>query len=78
MFITGFSPSVVRAGIMGTISVMSGVFYRKNDTWNNICLSLLLLLIYNPFLIKNISVLLSFAGTIGILVLQKNIKSIID
>ena len=76
MFITGFSPSVVRAGIMGTISVMSGVFYRKNDTWNNICLSLLLLLIYNPFLIKNISVLLSFAGTIGILVLQKNIKSI--
>ena len=76
MFITGFSPSVVRAGIMGIISVMSGVFYRKNDTWNNICLSLLLLLIYNPFLIKSISILLSFAGTIGILVLKENVKSI--
>lgn len=76
MFITGFSPSVVRAGIMGIISVMSGIFCRKNDTWNNIFLSLLILLVYNPFLIKSISVLLSFAGTIGILVLQKNVKSI--
>ena len=36
----------------------------------------MILLIYNPFLIKSISVLLSFAGTVGILVLQKNIKSI--
>lgn len=76
MFITGFSPSVVRASIMGIISVMAGVFYRKNDTWNNIFLSLLILLIYNPFFIKSISVLLSFAGTIGILILKKNIKSI--
>lgn len=76
MFITGFSSSVVRAGIMGIISVMAGVFYRKNDTWNNLCLSLLILLIYNPFFIESISVLLSFAGTIGILVLQKNVKSI--
>ena len=76
MFITGFSPSVVRASIMGIISVMAGVFYRKNDTWNNIFLSLLILLVYNPFIIKSISVLLSFAGTIGILVFKKNIKSI--
>jgi len=76
MFITGFSPSVVRASIMGIISVMAGVFYRKNDTWNNIFLSLLILLIYNPFLVKSISVLLSFAGTIGILVLKENVKSI--
>ena len=76
MFVTGFSPSVVRASIMAIISLMSGLFYRKNDIWNNIFLSLLILLIYNPFLIKSISVLLSFAGTVGILVLQKNIKSI--
>jgi len=76
MFITGFSPSVVRAGIMGIISIMAELFYRKNDTWNNIFLSLLILLIYNPFLIKSISVLLSFMGTIGIIALQKKIKSI--
>ena len=61
---------------MGIISVLSGIFYRKNDTWNNLSLSLLILLIYNPFLIKSLSVLLSFAGTVGILVLEKNMKSI--
>lgn len=76
MFITGFSPSVVRAGIMGIISLMAFICCRKNDTWNNMSLSFLILLIYNPFLIKSLSVLLSFAGTMGILILKKNLKSI--
>ena len=76
MFITGFSPSVVRAGIMAIITVLSGIFYRKSDKWNNISLALLLLLIYNPFLITSTSLLLSFIGTIGIIVMKKDIKLI--
>ena len=76
MFITGFSPSVVRAGIMAIITIMASFFYRKSDTWSNISLSLLIILINNACLRERVSVLLSFAGTIGIIVLQKNIKSI--
>ena len=76
MFITGFSPSVVRAGIMAIISILAGLFYRKSDTYNNLSLSLLILLVYNPFLINNASLLLSYSGTIGIILLQKNIKSV--
>ncbi|MCI9064145.1 MAG: ComEC/Rec2 family competence protein [Clostridia bacterium] len=76
MFITRFAPSVVRGVVMAIISIMSGVFHGKSDTWENIGLSLMLLLLYNPFLIESISVLLSFGGTIGIIILQKNVKSI--
>ena len=73
MFITGFYPSVVRAGINAIIVLLSHLFHRKSDLWNNLYISLLILLIYNPFLIKDISLLLSFGGTIGILVFNKNI-----
>lgn len=76
MFITGFSPSVVRASISGILLLLAEIFYRKSDTWENIGLSLFIILIYNPFLIKNASVLLSFGGTIGIVMLNKNILEI--
>lgn len=77
MFLTGFSPSVVRAGISSIIVLLSGVVHRKSDLWNNISLSMLILLIYNPFLIKSVSLLLSFFGTIGIIVFQKSILKFI-
>lgn len=41
-------------------------------------LSLLVILIYNPFLIQNIGLQLSFAGTIGIIVFSKNLNKMID
>lgn len=78
MFLTGFSPSVVRAGISAMVVLMAGVVHRKSDLWNNIFLSMLILLIYNPFLIKSVGLLLSFSGTIGIIVLQKSIIKCIE
>ena len=51
MFITNFSPSVVRAGLMGIISIVAKLTYNKNDIWTAISFSLLCILIYNPYLI---------------------------
>ena len=73
MFITGFSPSVVRASIMGIFLIFSKLIYRKNDIWTSISLSLLILLIYNPFLILNVGLQLSYLGTIGIICFNKNV-----
>lgn len=73
MFITNFTPSVVRAGAMGIISILAKLTYNKNDTYTSINISLLLLLIYNPYLITTAGVLLSYGGTIGIIIFQKNI-----
>ena len=74
MFITGFTPSIVRAGIMGILISVSHLIYRKNDTWNSMAISLLILLIYNPYYILNIGLQLSYLGTIGILIFNKNIN----
>ena len=77
LFITGFSPSVVRACIMAQLMLFSKIFYKRNDVWQNLSLALLIILIYNPFLIKSVSVILSFVGTLGILSKPKKLKSLI-
>ena len=76
MFITNFSPSVVRAGLMGILSMLAMLTYNKNDIWTSIAISLLCILIYNPYLIISAGVLLSYGGTIGIIVFQRSASSI--
>ena len=77
MFLTGFSASIVRATIMGIIVIVSGLVHRKNDIWTSIALSLICILIYNPFLIIDIGLQLSYIGTIGIILLNKTVFKII-
>lgn len=73
MFITNFSPSITRAGIMGIILLLSKLIYRKNDIYTSISISLLLILIYNPFLIRNLGLQLSYGGVVGIVIFNKSI-----
>ena len=77
MFITNFSASVTRAGIMGIIMILSKIFYRKNDIYTALSISLFIILIYNPFLIQSLGLLLSYGGVIGIILLNKTILSIL-
>ena len=67
MYIVDFSASVVRASIMGIILLSSLIFYRENDLLNTISLSMLLILLENPYKILNIGLLLSYFATIGII-----------
>lgn len=73
MFITNFSSSITRAGIMGIIMLFSKIIYRKNDIYTSISISLLLILIYNPFLIQNLGLQLSYGGVIGIIIFSKGV-----
>ena len=73
MVITGFSASIFRAGIMGILMLISKLIYRKNDIWTSISISLLFMIIYNPFLIFDIGLQLSYCAMIGILLFQKMI-----
>lgn len=77
-FLTGFSPSILRASITGILVMIAGLIYQKNDMWNSLSISLFFILIYNPFLIVNIGLQLSYLGTIGILVFSKTISKILD
>lgn len=74
MAMVNFTPSVVRAGITGIVFTLSNFFYRKNDVWQSLGLALFVILLYNPFLIQDVGLELSFAGTLGIIVFQKNFK----
>ena len=73
MFITNFSPSITRAGIMGIIAISSKLIYRKNDIYTSMPISLLLILLNNPFSIQNLGLQLSYGGVIGIIILNKSI-----
>lgn len=74
VLITGFSASILRSALMGIIMLISKIIYRKNDIWNAISFSLLLILIYNPYYLFDIGLQLSYGGTIGILLFQKVIS----
>ncbi len=75
-FMAGFSPSIVRAVVMGIIIIGGEIVHRKGDVWNSIAISLLGILWYNPFLILNVGLQLSYLGTIGIILFQPTIKKI--
>lgn len=77
MFLTGFTPSVTRACIMGIVMMISGIIYTENDFICSISLSALIILLINPFIIYDAGFKLSYGGTIGIVLFQKNIKSML-
>ena len=78
MCLAGFSPSIVRASIMGIINLMAGLLHRKNDVWTSIALSFLLIVLYNPYLINSVGVLFSYSGTIGIIILYNNVLHLLE
>ncbi len=75
ILIAGTSPSVVRAGIMAIILIISEVFSKEPCTLSTVSVTCLLMLLYNPYIICDVGFLLSFGGTIGIVLLYKKIKS---
>ena len=76
VYITGFSPSIIRAVIMGIIYIISKLIYRQNDTLTNISISAILILIINPYLIYDLGFIFSFSGTIGIVLFNKSLSKI--
>lgn len=72
-FITGLSPSVMRATVMFTFMALAGVFGRKSNTYNNIFLSAFLLLLYQPSLLFDVGFQLSYSAVVAIVYFQPKI-----
>lgn len=68
--ISGASSSVVRAGLMAIFEIFAGLLIKKSNSINNLFLSAFVILLINPLSIINIGFILSFAGTIGILLIS--------
>lgn len=59
-FITGLSPSTVRAVIMSSIFVICLILERRNSSWNALLLSVFIILLANPYELYDIGLQLSF------------------
>ncbi len=64
---TGFSPSVMRAGIMLLFVFFGRMLKKASDTLNTLGIAGTILLCANPFLAGNVSFLLSFTATAAII-----------
>ncbi len=60
---------------MGIIMLFAKVVHRKLDVINSMAVSLLIILIDNPFSIRDIGLELSYLGTLGIVCLNKPIEN---
>lgn len=67
--LTGFSPSVLRAGIMLLLAFLGRSIRRHSDSLNALGAAALLMLGWNPFLARSPSFMLSFTAVAGILIL---------
>lgn len=68
-FVTGLTPSILRACIMISMGMIAPLLGRDNDPPTSISFALLLILLKNPFAIASISLQLSFSAVSGIIYL---------
>ncbi|MDE5745909.1 MAG: competence protein ComEC family protein [Paramuribaculum sp.] len=75
-FITGLSPSVVRAVIMASCFLLAILLQKRHSSFNTLCLAALIILLFDPNAILSISFQLSFAAVTGILLFGKILNPI--
>lgn len=68
MAVTGFSSSVLRAGIMQFVVLAAMILYREADSLNSLGLAALIISLLNPYAAADTGFLLSFTATLGIIV----------
>ena len=72
-FVTGLSPSVVRASIMLTMASLTILLNRKSQIFNTVFASAFLMLLYSPAYLYDVGFQLSFTAVLSILLFQKPI-----
>jgi competence protein ComEC len=75
-FITGLSPSVLRAVTMFTFIAVARPFERRSNIYNTLAASAFFLLLYNPYLIMSVGFQLSYIAVVGIVYLQRPIYNL--
>lgn len=72
--LTGATPSVQRASIMAIYILIANLLYKKPNILISISLSMLILLVQNPYNLFDVGFQLSYGGTLGIIFFNKKIK----
>ncbi len=65
--ISGLAPSVLRAAIMMAVVLLAPIFKREADSINSLGISVVVLLLFNPYILLNAGFQLSVSATLGVL-----------
>jgi ComEC/Rec2-related protein len=72
-----FSPSVMRAVIMGLIASYAKFYGLRSDRFNNLGIAAILILAVNPFHLYNLSFQMSFLSVLSIICLSPSIQKML-
>lgn len=75
-FVTGLSPSVLRAVTMFSFIAFARPLGWRTNIYNTLAASAFVLLIYNPYLIMSVGFQLSYLAVLGIVYLQRPIYNL--
>ena len=78
MALTGFSGSIMRAGIVAILSSIGILIFRKPDPLNSLGLALLIICLTNPNAALDIGVCLSVFASLGIILIERKINKFIN
>ena len=74
VYVTGFSPSVLRAVIMAVTMLAAQILRRETDVYTSISFSAILLLLFNPFTLFDIGFQLSYGATLSLVAFSGSIR----
>ena len=74
VLILGNNPAVIRSYIMGFIFLLSKIFFEKADIKKSFCLSMGICLVINPFVIKDLSFIMSYSAIFSIVYIYEKYK----
>ncbi|MDX5437655.1 MAG: competence protein ComEC family protein [Pontibacter sp.] len=77
-FITGLSPSVLRAVLMFSLVTLGQVLQRRTVIYNTVAFAALVLLYLNPYNLLEVGFQLSFLAVLGIVYLQPRLYNLLE
>ena len=75
--VTGFTPSAIRAGIMCAAAFGAGTAIRCKDSLNSLGIAVILMLLYEPFYVLHIGVIVAHGATGKLIDDKVNIKNFV-
>ena len=73
MAVTGFPPSVVRAGVMHILTLISKIIFRDSDSFTSLSAAALVICLFNPWAAADIGLQLSVCATLGLLLASNRV-----
>ncbi len=76
--LVGASPSVVRAAIMGTLSILAGQVGRRNLALNMLAVTAGVMAVADPFILWDVGFQLSFMATLGLVLYAQRMQEAVS